>query len=229
SNDGLGWEGEFDEDDEFRGTSPVTPLKTRMNRNASSTPRNQHYQQQDVYYQNERGIYPGDDDAIASGTRRSAKDGSQYIQRTQQEDPTIELVEGLRTTQKAKQSLQQQGVTTTSIERPMPFNIGARNNVSPTNRRREQNQEMGPRRSEEYNMQVTSSQRRGMIYNDGAANNGSPASRHTEQHQAPAKHKGTIAAEVPDAAIAIPDSSVSSAFDASTTCLPTATLSAPAI
>jgi hypothetical protein len=50
-------------------------------------------------------------------------------------------VEGLRTTQKAKQSLQQQGVTTTSIGRPfMPSYIDVGNNGSPTNRRREQNQ-----------------------------------------------------------------------------------------
>lgn len=63
----------------------------RMDRLARSTPRSQHYQQQDVYYQNERGAYQGEDDAIAQGARRSAKDGSQYMQRTQQEDLTVSI------------------------------------------------------------------------------------------------------------------------------------------
>ncbi|KAF9114111.1 hypothetical protein BGW39_003506 [Mortierella sp. 14UC] len=123
----------------------MTPPKMRMNRKALSTPRSQRYQQQDIYHQNDRGIYQSDEDAIAHGARRSAKDGSQYMQRTQQEDLTVESVEGLRTTQKAKRSLQQQGVITTSIEHPlMPYNTGTRNNGSPANRRRdEQNQEMG--------------------------------------------------------------------------------------
>ncbi|KAF9342039.1 hypothetical protein BGX26_008537, partial [Mortierella sp. AD094] len=74
----------------------------------------------------------------------------------------IKSVKGLRMTQKAKQSLQQQGIITTPIRRPlMPSNTSARNNGSPANYRGEQNQEMGTRqqwqragRREEYNMQV---------------------------------------------------------------------------
>ncbi|KAK3806207.1 MAG: hypothetical protein J3R72DRAFT_108791 [Linnemannia gamsii] len=141
SNNSLSRGEDLDKGSEFSQASPVTPLKMRMDRQAQSTPRSQHYQQQHIYHQNERGIYQGEDDAIAQGARRSAKDGSQYTQRTQQEDPTIKSVEGLRTTQKAKQSLQQQGIITTPIGRPlMPYNTSARNNGSPTNHRGEQSQ-----------------------------------------------------------------------------------------
>ncbi|OAQ22304.1 hypothetical protein K457DRAFT_26191, partial [Linnemannia elongata AG-77] len=164
SNNSLGRGGKLDEDAEFCEASPVTPLKMRMDRLARSTPRSQHYQQQDVYYQNERGTHQGEDDAIAQGARRSAKDGSQYMQRTQQEDLTIKSVKGLGVTQKAKQSLRQQGIITTPIRRPpMPCNTSTRNNGSPANYRGEQNQEMGTRqqwqhtgRREEYNLQELS-------------------------------------------------------------------------
>jgi len=47
--------------------------------------------------------------------------------------------------------------------------------------------------------------------------------------KAPAKHKGTIAAEVTAASATIPNSSDSSAISAPTTCLSTAILAAPAI
>ncbi|KAF9340771.1 hypothetical protein BGX26_008880, partial [Mortierella sp. AD094] len=87
SNSSLG-RGEELDGTEFCGASPVTPLMMRMDRQARSTPRSQHYQQQDLYYQNERGTCQDEDDAIAQGARRSAKDGSPYMQRTQQEDLT---------------------------------------------------------------------------------------------------------------------------------------------
>ncbi|KAF8943818.1 hypothetical protein BGZ46_006398, partial [Entomortierella lignicola] len=50
-----------------------------------------------------------------------------------------ESVESLRTTQKAKQLLKQQGVAISSNElNSMPYNTGALIDVSPTNRRVEQ-------------------------------------------------------------------------------------------
>ncbi|KAF9536269.1 hypothetical protein EC957_011756, partial [Mortierella hygrophila] len=118
----------------------MTPLKERMNRQMPSTPRNQH---RPPHEQKGQGYYQDDDYAIAHGTRRSAKDGSVYMQKTQQEDPTKELVQGLRTTQKAKRSLQHQGAAISSNERsPMPYNTGTLNNLSPTNRRAKQPQGM---------------------------------------------------------------------------------------
>ena len=47
-----------------------------MGREAAFTPRNQH---------------PDKDEAIASGARCSAKDGTKYIQRTEQEDLTVRM------------------------------------------------------------------------------------------------------------------------------------------
>lgn len=57
-----------------------------MNCQMPSTPPNQHRPRQQ---QKGQGYYQDDDYAIAHGTRRSAKDGSVYMQKTQQEDPTV--------------------------------------------------------------------------------------------------------------------------------------------
>ena len=63
-------------------------FKERMNRQMPSTPRNQH---RPPHQQKGQGYYQDDDYAIAHGTRRSAKDGSVYMQKTQQEDPTVSI------------------------------------------------------------------------------------------------------------------------------------------
>ncbi|KAF9991790.1 hypothetical protein BGZ79_003977, partial [Entomortierella chlamydospora] len=147
TNSSLG-RGEELDGAEFRGASPVTPLMMRMDREARSTPRSQHYQQQGLYPQGERGTYQDEDDAITQGARRSPKDGSLYMQRTQQEDLSVNFVRGLCMTQKAKQSLQRQGFITTPIRRPhMSSNASARSNGSPANYRGGQNQESSPLRT----------------------------------------------------------------------------------
>ncbi|KAF9178643.1 hypothetical protein BGZ49_005300, partial [Haplosporangium sp. Z 27] len=112
----------------------------------------------------ESGTYQDEDDAIAQGARCSAKDGSPYMQRTQQEDLTIKSVEELRMTQKSKQSFQQRSIITMPIRRSLvPSNTSARNNGLPARYRGEQNQEMGTKQQwqqagwrEEYNMQESS-------------------------------------------------------------------------
>ncbi|KAF8926012.1 hypothetical protein BGZ47_002942 [Haplosporangium gracile] len=87
SSDNLDSDGELDEDDEVHKT-PTTPFKERLYRQMPFTPRNEH---QHPYQQKRQGYHRNEDDAVAHGIKRSTKDGSVYLQKMQQKDPTFPL------------------------------------------------------------------------------------------------------------------------------------------
>ncbi|KAF8960857.1 hypothetical protein BGZ46_001473 [Entomortierella lignicola] len=150
-----------------------------------------HSQQRHPHQQEGQDYRQDDDYAITHGFRRSAKDGSVYMQKTQQEDPTRKLVKGSRATQKAKQLLQQKGATISFNEcSPMPYNTGTLNDIYPNSRRVEQLQGMSVKQQRQHtgqtkghSMSAITNQRSSILYNDSAANSGTFINSHVDQHQ----------------------------------------------